>query len=137
LSTISIAIAFSICHPLVPIKSNLFDRRNALLVEIFNYIQQRGDKSLIFLGDLNITLWFPYYAQFIRNTGRHNTRLGFGIEPSWMEAVTYVCYPKFLTAAIKIPIDHILVSRDIKVSDIKTMKAANSDHRMLWSDLIF
>jgi endonuclease/exonuclease/phosphatase (EEP) superfamily protein YafD len=123
-------------HLLVPLKPNLFDRRNALLSEISNYIQQREEKPLIFLGDLNLTPWSPYYSRFIRETGMHNTRLGFGVEPSWIEAATHVRYPKLITASIKIPIDHIFVSKGIGVVDCKTIKAANSDHRMLWSDLV-
>ena len=122
-------------HPIVPIKPQLFNRRNGLLKEITTYLQQEK-KSLIFLGDLNLTPWSPYYSQLIRNTGLHNTRLGFGIEPSWIEPATYVHYPDWITSLVKIPIDHILVSQDLKVSGCKTMKAANSDHRMLWSDLV-
>jgi endonuclease/exonuclease/phosphatase (EEP) superfamily protein YafD len=123
-------------HPLVPLKPDLFDRRNALLSEISKYVRQREEKTLIFVGDLNITPWSPHYSRFIRETGLHNTRLGFGVEPSWVEAATHVRYPKFITTSIKIPIDHIFVSQGIGVADCKTMKAANSDHRMLWSDLV-
>ena len=122
-------------HPIVPIKPKLFNRRNGLLKEITTYLQHET-KSLIFLGDMNLTPWSPYYDQMIRNTGLHNTRLGFGIEPSWIEAATYVHYPDWITTLVKIPIDHIFVSKDLKVSDCQTMKAANSDHRMLWSDLV-
>ena len=123
-------------HPIVPIKPQLFNRRNGLLKEITTYLQQE-EKSLIFLGDMNLTPWSPYYSQLIRDIGLHNTRLGFGIEPSWIEAATYVPYPDWITTLVKIPIDHIFVSKDFKVSDCQTMKAANSDHRMLWSDLIW
>ena len=121
-------------HPIVPIKPDLFHRRNASLAEITTYLQQQP-KPLIFLGDLNLTLWSPYYSRLISRTLLHNTRLGFGIEPSWIEAATYVHYPNWVTTLVQIPIDHIFVSRDFKVVDTQTAKAANSDHRMLWSDL--
>jgi endonuclease/exonuclease/phosphatase (EEP) superfamily protein YafD len=130
------AVKLIAAHPRIPLKPDLFQRRNASLAEITTYIQQQQPKSLIFLGDLNLTLWSPYYSRLIRKTGLHNTRLGFGIEPSWVEAATHVSYPSWITTLVKIPIDHIFVSQDIKVSDCKTMKAANSDHRMLWSDLV-
>ena len=123
-------------HPLVPVKPTLFKRRNGLLADITTYLQQHPQKSFIFLGDMNLTPWSPYYSQLIRQTGLHNTRLGFGIEPSWIEAATHVHYPRWITALVKIPIDHIFVSQDMKVSDCQTQKAANSDHRMLWSDLV-
>lgn len=122
-------------HPIVPVKPNLFHRRNTLLAEITTYLQQQSQKSLIFLGDLNLTPWSPYYSRFFRRTKLHNTRLGFGIEPSWIEAATHVHYPRWVTALVKLSIDHIFVSSDIQVVDCTTSKAANSDHRMLWSDL--
>ncbi len=104
------------------------------MAEITTYIQLK-QKSLIFLGDMNLTPWSPYYSRLIGNTNLHNTRLGFGIEPSWVEAATHVHYPNWVTTLVKIPIDHIFVSQDFKVVDCQTSTAANSDHRMLWSDL--
>jgi endonuclease/exonuclease/phosphatase (EEP) superfamily protein YafD len=123
-------------HPIAPVKPTLFRRRNAFLAEIKSYLEQQQEKSLIFLGDLNLTPWSPHYQQLIHNPDLHNTRLGFGIEPSWIEPASYVHYPKWITTLVKIPIDHILVSQDLKVSDCQTVKAANSDHRILWSDLV-
>lgn len=123
-------------HPFVPLKPNSFKRRNALLAEMTTYLQEQSQKSLIVLGDFNLTPWSSYYSQLVRNTGLHNTRLGFGVEPSWVEATTYAPYPAWLTALIKIPIDHIFVSQDLKVADCKAIKAANADHRMVWSDLV-
>ena len=122
-------------HPLIPIKPDLFQRRNAFLAEITAYIQQQPE-PLIFLGDLNLTPWSPYYKQLVNKTNLHNTRLGFGIEPSWLEDATYIHYPNWFVALMQIPIDHIFVGSKIKVADCKTAKAANSDHRMLWSDLV-
>lgn len=121
-------------HPIVPIEPDLFHRRNAFLAEITAYLQQQPE-SLIFLGDLNLTPWSPYYNRFITKTNLRNTRLGFGIKPSWLEDGTYTKYPNWLAALIKLPIDHILVRGKIKVVDCQTAKAAKSDHRMLWSDL--
>jgi endonuclease/exonuclease/phosphatase (EEP) superfamily protein YafD len=125
-----------VTHPIVPVKPELFTRRNTLLTELATYLQQHPQGDRILLGDFNITPWSPYYEQLIRGTGLFNTRLGFGIEPSWIEAATHVHYPGWLTALVKIPIDHILVSQRIKIADCKTLKAANSDHRILWSDVV-
>jgi endonuclease/exonuclease/phosphatase (EEP) superfamily protein YafD len=129
-------LALIATHPIVPVKPRLFRRRNALLAEMATYIQKRQQQPLIFLGDFNLTPWSPYYQQLVKNTKLQNTRLGFGIEPSWIEPATHVRYPSIITALIKIPIDHIFVSKDFKVTNCRTMNAANSDHRMLWSDLV-
>jgi endonuclease/exonuclease/phosphatase family metal-dependent hydrolase len=123
-------------HPFVPLSPTSFKRRNALLAEMTTYLQERSQKSLIVLGDFNLTPWSAHYSQLVRNTGLHSTRLGFGIEPSWVEATTYASYPDWLTPFFKIPIDHIFVSQDLKVADCKAIKAADADHRMLWSDLV-
>jgi endonuclease/exonuclease/phosphatase (EEP) superfamily protein YafD len=123
-------------HPFVPLKPNSFKRRNGLLAEMTTYLQEQSPKSLILLGDFNLTPWSFYYSQLVRNTGLHNTRLGFGIEPSWVEATTYAPYPDWVTPLIKIPIDHLFVSQDLRVADCKAIRAANADHRMLWSDLV-
>jgi endonuclease/exonuclease/phosphatase (EEP) superfamily protein YafD len=124
-----------VAHAMVPVKPRLFEQRNAFLAELTAYIQQQPQRPLILLGDLNLTPWSPYYNSLVSGTRLHNTRLGFGVEPSWIEAASYLRYPNWLTALIKIPIDHILVSSEIRVSDCQTRQAANSDHRMLWSDL--
>ncbi len=123
-------------HAKVPTKPSVFARRNNLLAELATYIQSQPQASLILLGDFNLTPWSPYYRQLVQQIRLHNTRLGFGIEPSWIEPTTYIPLPAWVTALIKLPIDHIFVSQDIKVSDCQTLKAANSDHRMLWSDLV-
>lgn len=123
-------------HPTIPVKPDLFKRRNAFLAELTAYIQKIDRKPLILLGDFNLTPWSPHYAKLVRDTKLHNTRLGFGVEPSWIESATHVHYPKWVTAAMKIPIDHIFISEDFQVSDCRTSKGGNSDHRMLWSDLV-
>lgn len=122
-------------HPTVPILPNWFKRRNAFLEEIAAFLQQTPQTPHILLGDFNLTLWSPYYARLIRSTKLHNTRSGFGVEPSWVEAASYARYPGWVAAPVKIPIDHILVSSEFKVLDCHSLKAANADHRMLWSDL--
>lgn len=123
-------------HPLVPIKPYLFNKRNSLLEEVTQYLQTQRDKRLIFTGDLNLTPWSPYYKRLVKKSGLHNTKLGFGIEPSWIEGATHVHLPALIVAVLKLPIDHIFVSNDIKVIDCKTIKGGNSDHRMLLSDLV-
>lgn len=122
-------------HPLVPIKPSLFQKRNLLLAEMTEYIRTQQGKTLVFLGDMNLTPWSPYYKRLVNKTKLHNTRLGFGVQPSWIEPTTYVRLPSWIVAAIKIPIDHIFVSNDIRVANCKTLRAANADHRMLVSDL--
>jgi endonuclease/exonuclease/phosphatase (EEP) superfamily protein YafD len=126
-----------VTHPIVPIRPRQFQQRNLLLAELTEYLRQNPQPSRIVLGDFNLTPWSPYYIDWFKNTKLHNTRFGFGVEPSWIEPATYVHYPWPITAFLKIPIDHIFVTRNFKVADCHTQAAANADHRILWSDLVW
>ncbi|MCI0666373.1 MAG: endonuclease/exonuclease/phosphatase family protein, partial [Acidobacteria bacterium] len=80
------------------------DRRNEQFEVIANYMNGLpGPKILI--GDLNVTMWSPYYSRFIERSGLVDARKGFGLLPTWST----------FRPLVKIPIDHCLVSRDIRV----------------------
>jgi len=112
-------------HPSWGIGEYGFNLRNKQLSEIANYItHQKG--SIVVIGDFNITMWSPYYKELISNSGLYNARKGFGMIPTW---------PSFLPL-LSIPIDHCLVSQDIRVFKIKSGKNIGSDHLPLITDLI-
>jgi endonuclease/exonuclease/phosphatase (EEP) superfamily protein YafD len=81
----------------------------------------------ILVGDLNITMWSPYYREFIERTGLINTREGFGVLSTWPNY--------YQPSLLMIPIDHCLVSEDIKVINIRTGARIGSDHLPLIVDL--
>jgi endonuclease/exonuclease/phosphatase (EEP) superfamily protein YafD len=122
-------------HPLVPVTRKNFHSRNRQLAALSDYIRER-DRPLILMGDFNLTPWSPYYRRFIKKTKLHNTRLGFGILPSWPRSATHVHYPKWLIPLMNIPIDHCLVSKHFKVARISTGANANSDHASLITELV-
>ncbi len=125
-------------HPPPPFKPVLFHYRNKQLDEISQYIQQVNN-PVVMAGDLNITMWSPYYKRFISKTGLRNARQGFGILPSWPVKTTYPHYskiPPFMSWLISIPIDHCLISPELKVSKIRTGSNVNSDHLPLIIDLV-
>ncbi len=122
-------------HPLVPVKPNTFHSRNRQLAALSDYI--RGlDQPLILVGDFNLTPWSPYYRRFINKTKLHNTRLGFGILPSWPRPATHVNFASLLIPLMNIPIDHCFVSKHFSVARIYTGANANSDHASLVTDLV-
>jgi endonuclease/exonuclease/phosphatase (EEP) superfamily protein YafD len=121
-------------HPLVPVKVDRFIQRNRHLQAIGNYLKNTQE-SIILLGDFNLTPWSPYYRKLIKNTALHNTRLGFGVLPTWIRPATHVKYPNWLLPIVNIPIDHIFVSKDIKVGHTYTGDNGNSDHAPLISEL--
>lgn len=122
-------------HPIVPIKPGNFHSRNRQLAALSNYI--RGlNQPLILVGDFNLTPWSPYYRQFINKTKLHNTRLGFGILPTWPRPASHVHLPHLLLPLMNIPIDHCFVSKHFSVAGIYTGANANSDHASLLTDLV-
>jgi len=122
-------------HPLVPVKRKTFHSRNRQLAALSDYIL-RLNQPLILVGDFNLTPWSPYYRQLINKTSLHNTRLGFGILPSWPRPATHVHFASWLIPLMNIPIDHCLVSKHFSVARIYTGANANSDHASLITDLV-
>ncbi len=49
-------------HPPIPITRGTFRQRNQVLVRLSEYIQQLNN-PVILAGDLNITMWSPYYQK--------------------------------------------------------------------------
>ena len=86
------------------------------------------DKSLeqIILGDFNATPWSPRFFDFLSQAGLADSRLGFGVHASW---------PSGLPAALRIPIDHCLVSKNIRVVRHELGPSVGSDHLPVIVDL--
>jgi endonuclease/exonuclease/phosphatase (EEP) superfamily protein YafD len=132
------AISLVAIHPPPPIKPTLFQARNQQLEEVSQYIRSLSS-FVIIVGDFNITMWSPYYKRFVINTGLKNARKGFGILPTWPLKTTYPPYsriPSLLSWLLSIPIDHCLISPQIKVVKIRTGSDLGSDHRSLITDLV-
>lgn len=104
-------------HPTIPVNRALFDSRNAQLASVAELIR-RTTGPVMLVGDLNASQWDLYYRKLESDTGLVNARRGFGIRPTW---------PTYLPFAM-IPIDHVLVSDEIRVVDIRTGPRVGSDH---------
>ncbi|ESA32150.1 endonuclease exonuclease phosphatase [Leptolyngbya sp. Heron Island J] len=125
-------------HPLPPIEHRMFQSRNTLLADAEDYIKTQTEPVLL-LGDLNITMWSPYYQALIQQTQLKNAREGFGIQATWPRLGSYYRLPtwfQWLIAPLQIPIDHCLVSPEIKVANIHTGIDTGSDHAPIVVDLV-
>ncbi|MDJ0701920.1 MAG: hypothetical protein QNJ46_01455 [Leptolyngbyaceae cyanobacterium MO_188.B28] len=60
-------------HPLPPAKSSFFHERNRQLDLISQYILPL-ESPVILAGDLNTTMWSPYYKKLVCSTGLKNAR---------------------------------------------------------------
>ncbi|MEG4849874.1 endonuclease/exonuclease/phosphatase family protein [Microcoleus sp. B5-D4] len=118
-------ISLILAHPTVPVKQESFINRNQQLAGIGEYAAQVKN-PLIVVGDLNTTMWSPFYKNMVKTANLRNARSGFGILPTW---------PTFMPLAY-IPIDHFLVSKEIGVLKIRTGRNVGSDHLPLITDLV-
>jgi endonuclease/exonuclease/phosphatase (EEP) superfamily protein YafD len=114
-------------HPTTPITVEKFRNRNQQFQEAAKLIRPiAGPRVLV--GDLNTTMWSPYFRQLLADAGLRDARLGFGLGTTWPEP-----YPPFL----RIAIDHCLVSNEVGVESMRVGPRTGSDHRPLIIDLKF
>ena len=104
-------------HPMIPLGQRNYAARNTQLATVGDLLR-RGDGARLHVGDLNASLWDLNYRTLEARTGLRNVRRGFGILPTW---------PTFLPFAM-IPIDHVLVSGEVGVVDVRTGARIGSDH---------
>lgn len=104
-------------HPVPPVNHQYFKWRNAQLETIAS---KRGQwaNDLILIGDLNTSSWSYYFKKFVKEMRVRDSRLGFGLQPSWPARL-----PLLWTT-----IDHCLVSDNLAVFNRRTGQHIGSDH---------
>ncbi len=111
-------------HLWPPVTRELFHWRNEQLDQIALH-KDDFPKNLIMLGDFNMTSWTEYFPNFLQKMNLVDSRLGFGIQPTWPSAV----------ATLGIPIDHCLVSQNFRVLERRIGPHLGSDHRPVFLKL--
>ncbi len=103
-------------------------RNQHLKIGIGEYVHNLNQPAII-LGDLNVSMWSPFYHEMIERSGLRNARQGLGILPTHS-----IIAPQF--AALSAPIDHCLVSSEIQVKNFKLGPAIGSDHLPIIAELL-
>ena len=118
-------LALLATHPPPPVSAELFAVRNDQLHQAAALLR-RLQAPTVLLGDLNTSPWSPFFARLLQQSGLTSVREGFGLLPTW---------PSFFPPAM-IPIDHCLISRDARVTGVRTGPHIGSDHLPLIIDLL-
>ena len=67
-------------HPRAPLRPGHFEYRNRQLLAAADYVRAMP-ASKVFIGDLNMTPWSPYFARVLAASGTVDARRGFGTSP--------------------------------------------------------
>lgn len=105
-------------HPVAPTSSFRTKHRNQHLADLAEFVLVQ-DQPTIVMGDLNTTSWSPGFQHLIRRAQLRDSRVGFGVQPSW---------PSMTPSPLRIPIDHCLVSHHIIVHQRRVGPHIGSDH---------
>ncbi len=104
-------------HPLPPASRESTLLRNEQFSAIAQFLN--GLKgSAILLGDLNATPWSHSFKQLLQETGLADSSRGFGLQTSWPANLFF----------LRIPIDHCLLSSDLRVANRWIASDIGSDH---------
>lgn len=104
-------------HPPPPISEDLFKLRNQQFDSINIFVRALSSEVVV-IGDLNTTSFSPNFSRITEGTSLRDSRLGFGLQPSWNAQIPF----------ISVAIDHVLVSKEIKVTDRRVGADIGSDH---------
>ncbi len=113
-------------HPKPPLLPGPFTLRNDQLQQVADLVS-RLPRPLVLAGDLNTTMWSPWFRRLSERTALTSVRHGFGVLGSW---------PAALPGFMRIPIDHVLISDDVSVTGCRHGAATGSDHLPLIVDLV-
>lgn len=111
-------------HPSKATGEIYFAERNRQLAAIGDYVAGLKTPTIL-VGDMNVTMWSPYYRDLVNKGQLNNVRAGFGILPTW---------PIF-QPLLSIPIDHCLVTKDFQVLETRKGRKIGSDHFPLITDI--
>lgn len=117
-------ISLIAAHPSNAIGEIYVKERNRQLAAIGDYAA-KVKNPVIVVGDMNVTMWSPYYRDLADKAKLSNVRAGFGVVPTW---------PTF-NRLLNIPIDHCLVSKEFQVLNVRRGSHIGSDHFPLIVDL--
>ena len=112
-------------HPLAPTDRERAGLRDSQLRFARDWAMgQEG--AFIIVGDFNATPWSSPFRELMGAGGMLNSQIGFGLQPS---------FPVESNLLLRVPIDHLVHSGSLEVTDRRLGPALGSDHFPLVVDL--
>lgn len=112
-------------HPLSPTSADWSARRNAQLAAM-GALAASDPRPVIVVGDFNTTPWGFGFRQLVAPRGLRDSALGRGVQSTWPAQHW----------APRIPIDHVVVSREISVVSRFVGPDVGSDHLPIEATLV-
>jgi endonuclease/exonuclease/phosphatase (EEP) superfamily protein YafD len=119
------SISIIVTHPVPQVLRKTITMHEQQLARVGAYARSMTAPTLI-LGDLNTTPWSAEFRRLVEVGGLCDTRAGFGLQatfPAWL-------------FAMRIPLDHVLVSCSVGVRDRRVERDVGSDHLPVVVDLV-
>lgn len=113
-------------HAQVPLGGKASTRRAGEMRMMAEFASQSSLPNTIMVGDWNLTPWSPLFKDVVKTSGLNYQNYGLFPRATW---------PSFaLLPFLKIPIDHVLFSDSLTLTDIRRGPALGSDHHSLIAD---
>jgi endonuclease/exonuclease/phosphatase (EEP) superfamily protein YafD len=112
-------------HPLAPTTAERAGLRDAQLAFAAEWAGEQEGAFLV-VGDLNASPWSWPFRRLVAEGSLRNSQLGFGLQPT---------FPADSLFLLRVPIDHLLHSDQLRVRDRELGPALGSDHFPLVVDL--
>lgn len=104
-------------HPVPPISAEYSAHRNAQFRALSELVVKQTHPVLL-IGDLNASPWSAYFVRLLNESGLQNSMQHFGFQPSWPAN----------NRLLRIPIDHLLHSDEIRIHHRAVGQGVGSDH---------
>lgn len=114
-------------HPISPVGARRSRMRDAELRAVAEFVRARQPERFVVLGDFNTTPWSVRFAELLDRSGLSENPLGRGLTATWTSK-----NPLF-----GLPIDHVLVGRDIQIINQEVGADIASDHFPISATLAF
>lgn len=114
-------------HPLAPTTQRRAELRDAQLLFATEWAAEQ-EGAFIVVGDLNASPWSWPFRLLVADGRLRNSQIGFGLQPS---------FPATSNTLLRVPIDHLLHSEALTVTDRRLGDPLGSDHFPLIVDLAY